>query len=103
MNNDYYWTKAEEKYLLSLVHDNPYNLSECYRKFRIKYPNRALYAVKNKYYRLIDLKDKKVFMLFSKKHYSKQRKVITNRTPKHYKEKLKENFFESIWTLITGK
>lgn len=103
MNNNYYWTKAEEEYLLSLVHDNPYNLNECYKKFRIKYPNRTFYAVKNKYYMLIDSKENKVFMFFSRNHYSKQRKVITSRTPKYYKKKLKENFFESIWTLITGR
>lgn len=103
MNSNYYWTKAEEKYLLSLVHNNPYNLNECYRRFRIKYPDRTLFAVRNKYYELIDSKKNKVFMFFSRNHYSRQRKVITNRTPKYYKKKLKNNLFKTIWDLVTNK
>ena len=98
------WTEAEVKYLLSLAHNYPFNLRECFRIFQQQYPSRSLPSISDKYYyemRKGNPKKHKIFILIGKRSYSDYRKVIRNKQvhPKHSKP----NFFEVIWQLLTGK
>lgn len=103
MKSNYFWSKEEEQYLLTLVRKNPFNLRDCFRNFNKEYPNRSLNSVRLKYYKMIDSSPKKykVFLFFGANKYSISRKNITSRTStKKHEKKLTKNILRTIWDLI---
>lgn len=102
MKSNYFWSKEEEQYLLTLVRKNPFNLRNCFVEFSKKYPERSISAVMQKYYKMIDSSPKKhkVFLFFGANKYSISRKNITSRTSKKHEKKLTKNILRTIWGLI---